>query len=195
MIQIITTIVPSYTRISPIPRPPSVFALWYIQYGTWKWKRNKKQGKPGLISMWITPGGHEVDIGGEGPTTKTIHWIIRFSSLPQFWTSDVSSKLPALASKKLTFKLSSFEYRPLPPYIHLTSTHVMNELRPFPFCRSLLPCIILNVNRRTKNGGGLGTRQWKNLPNLLPLVMLLMLHTRNNTHTDSNKLVIFSGIG
>jgi len=23
-----------------------------------------------------------------------------------------------------------------------------------------LPCIILNTNRRTKNGGGLGTRLW-----------------------------------
>ena len=38
-----------------------------------------------------------------------------------------------------------------PPYV----THVM----AFPIFRALpLPCIILNANRRTKNGGGLGMR-------------------------------------
>ena len=37
----------------------------------------------------------------------------------------------------------------------------------------------------------------KNNTQLLPLAMLLVLHTRNNTYgnnTDSNKVVIFSGI-
>ena len=38
-------------------------------------------------------------------------------------------------------------------------THVINETRPSPFFALFpLPCIILNANRRTKNGGGLGTR-------------------------------------
>ena len=39
-------------------------------------------------------------------------------------------------------------------------THVMNAPRPSPFffCTLPLPCIILNANRRTKNGVGLGTR-------------------------------------
>ena len=159
MIKIITTIVPSYTGISPIPRPPLVFALWFT-YSTVHGSGRETKNRESLASShhhvnnirWT-----EVDIGREGPTTKTMHWIIRLSSLPQFWTSDVSSKLPALASKKLAFKLSSFEYQPLPPYIHLTSTHVMNSGLSH-FCRSLLPYIILNANRRTKNGGGLGTR-------------------------------------
>ena len=37
-----------------------------------------------------------------------------------------------LTAKKLAFKFSLyvFEYRPLPPYIHLASTHVMNAPRP-----------------------------------------------------------------
>ena len=38
-------------------------------------------------------------------------------------------------------------------------THMVDETRPsLFFCALTLPCIILNANRRTKNGGGLGTR-------------------------------------
>ena len=38
-------------------------------------------------------------------------------------------------------------------------SHVIGVPRPSPFFAALpLPCIILNVNRRTKNGGGPGTR-------------------------------------
>ena len=35
-------------------------------------------------------GGHEVDVGGRGPTTKTTYWIIHLSVLLQTWTPDVS---------------------------------------------------------------------------------------------------------
>ena len=49
-----------------------------------------------------------------------------------------------------------------PPYVHLASTwrHTRDEWdQAFPVFRALpLPCIIPNANRRTKNGGGLGTR-------------------------------------
>ena len=49
-----------------------------------------------------------------------------------------------------------------PPYVHLASTRRHSRDRfsqAFPVFRALpLPCIILNENRRTKNGGGLGTR-------------------------------------
>ena len=49
-----------------------------------------------------------------------------------------------------------------PPYVHLASTRRHSRDRfsqAFPVFRALpLPCIILNKNRRTKNGGGLGTR-------------------------------------
>ena len=49
-----------------------------------------------------------------------------------------------------------------PPYVHLASTRRHSRDRfsqAFPVFRTLpLPCIILNENRRTKNGGGLGTR-------------------------------------
>ena len=55
-----------------------------------------------------------------------------------------------------------FERGPLPPYVHLASTRRHSRDRcsqAFPVFRALpLPCIILNENRRTKNGGGLGTR-------------------------------------
>ena len=62
---------------------------------------------------------------------------------------------------KVFFKYIIFERGPL-PYIHLTSTRHNSRdrcLQPFPvFAALLLPCIILNANRKTKNGGGLGTR-------------------------------------
>ena len=55
-----------------------------------------------------------------------------------------------------------FERGPLPPYVHLASTRRHSRDRcsqAFPiFCALPLPCILLNKNRRTKNGGGLGTR-------------------------------------
>ena len=55
-----------------------------------------------------------------------------------------------------------FERGPLPPYVHLASTRRHSRDRfsqAFPVFRALLlPCIILNANRRTKNGGGLGTK-------------------------------------
>ena len=52
-----------------------------------------------------------------------------------------------------------------PPYVHLASTrrHSRDKCsQAFPVFRALLPpCIILNANRRTKNGVGLGTRLLK----------------------------------
>ena len=75
-----------------------------------------------------------------------------------------------LASERSMMKSSTlfheFECGPLPPYVHLTSTsrppdviHVVSVPRPSPFFAALPPpCIILNANRRTKNGVGLGTR-------------------------------------
>ena len=65
-----------------------------------------------------------------------------------------------MTGKKLAFKFSTyiFEYRQLPPYVHLTSTHVMNTPRASPFFAGLpLPCIIVNANEG-KNRRGLGTR-------------------------------------
>ena len=62
-----------------------------------------------------------------------------------------------LTGKELAFELSS--YMVSPPYVHFVSTHVINQPRPSLFFTALLlPCIILNTNQRTKNGGGLGAR-------------------------------------
>jgi len=72
-------------------------------------------------------GGLEVDVEGRIPTAKTTHLIICLSFLLQFWTQTlVWSKLLQLA-----FKLSAyiFDYRSLPSYVHVVSTHVMNETR------------------------------------------------------------------
>ena len=55
-----------------------------------------------------------------------------------------------------------FERGPLPPFVHLMSTrrHLHDRCsQAFPVFHAFpLPCIILNENRRTKNGGGLRTR-------------------------------------
>ena len=60
-----------------------------------------------------------------------------------------------MTGKKLTFKFRTytFECWPLPPYVHLASTHVMNAPRPSPLFAGLpLPCIIVNANGRLKRG-------------------------------------------
>ena len=63
----------------------------------------------------------------------------------RFWTADLSvNKTTSLASK---FSAYIFEYWPLPPYVHLTSTHVMNAPKPSPFFASFLLQFII-VNRR-----------------------------------------------
>ena len=71
-----------------------------------------------------------------------------------------------------------FERGPLPPYVHLASTRRHSRDRcsqAFPVFRALpLPCIILNANRRTKNGGGLGTR-------LVATVQISFCRTFNET--------------
>jgi len=53
-------------------------------------EEREKRGRPGLIHhvsdvRW-TRGGRENDVRGRGPTTKTTHWIIHSSDLPQLWT-------------------------------------------------------------------------------------------------------------
>ena len=85
----------------------------------------EEQGRPGSIHhindiRW-TQGGRWGG-GGRARLTKTIHWIICSSTLPQFWIPDfklVSLKLLVLISKKLAFELSSyiFEFQPLTPYV------------------------------------------------------------------------------
>ena len=66
--------------------------------------------------------------------------------------------------KKLTLSFIAHELvdGQCPPYIHLASTRRHSRDRcsqAFPVFRALsLLCIVLNANRRTKNGGGLGTR-------------------------------------
>ena len=70
----------------------------------------------------MTSGGHEVDVGGEGPTAKAMHWIIHSSALPQFWTPDLSiNETTCLEQQETGFQFSSytFEHRFLPPTSNL----------------------------------------------------------------------------
>ena len=110
----------------------------------------------------MTSGGREVDVGGALPINQLV-------CNSEFLTSEVEycqSCEPQeswLSLECLTMKSSTlYERGPLPPYVHLASTRCHSRDRcsqAFPVFRTLvLPCIILNKNRRTKNRGGLGTR-------------------------------------
>ena len=69
-------------------------------------------------------------------------------------------------NKKIRPQACSFNGRPSPPHLPTIVIHMIKWTRPsLPFLHTVvpsffapLPCIILNENRRTKNGGGLGTR-------------------------------------
>ena len=97
-----------------------------------------------------------MDVGGRGPTGKTTHRTILSSALPRFRTPDLSvMEVLVLSGKKLAFKFSTyiFEYRLLPPYVHLASTHVMNAPRPSPcFCRPSALMYYCERKRKVKRG-------------------------------------------
>ena len=87
-----------------------------------------------------------------------------------------------------------FECGPLPPYVHLTSTRRHSRDRcsqAFPVFRAVpSSCIILNTNRRTKNGVGLGTRLVTNLIHRPPQRLLLAVCQGprvHKFHTESDK--------
>ena len=104
---------------------------------TWVAKNRKGLGSIHHVNgvRW-TWGGRR----GVGPNYQTMHWIIRSSALSQVW-------IPDLIMIETT--------APSPPYVHLTSTHVMNAPRPSPvFCSRVL----LWTQTEDKNGRGLKTR-------------------------------------
>ena len=113
----------------------------------------------------MTSGGCNVDVWGALP----INQLVYNKRQSEFLTCEVEycrSCEPQeswLSLERSMMKSSTlFERGPLPPYVHLASTRRHSRDRcsqAFPVFRALLlPCIILNENRRTKNGGGLGTR-------------------------------------
>ena len=96
----------------------------------------------------MTSGGRE-DVGGEGPNCQNNAQDHPFECSTAFSSSRPKRDGNYLTGKKLAFKFNTyiFEYWPLPPYIHLASTHVMNTPGPSPFVAGLpLPCIIVNAN-------------------------------------------------
>lgn len=119
--------------------------------------RVTKNGKGlGLFIMWTTSGGREMDIGWRGPTAKTTHWqaFYRSSGLQMLaWL-----KLLILTGKNSLMSIVHTYLNICPsPYVHLGSTHTMNETT-FPVCLFVffsvlqLPCFTLNAKWRTKNG-------------------------------------------
>ena len=116
-------------------------------------KRHSKNGK-GLVSFitWMTSGGRKVDARLKGKGTNHKNNALDYP----FKCSTAVLDLRRWCGQNyslLEFIHYRFEYWPL-PYILPRSTRVINETRPSPFFAVF--CFV-NTNRRTKNGGGLGT--------------------------------------
>ena len=122
---------------SLVPRPPPFLPSVCIHNKTQERKTSEKQGRPGTIHhvndvRW-TQDGHR---GGEvqppkqctGSSIRVLYYSFGIQTLA--WT-----KLLILTAKKFAFKFSTylFEHWPLPPYVHLASTHMTNAPRPFLF--------------------------------------------------------------
>ena len=107
----------------------------------------------------MTSGGREIEVGGGSNCQNNVQ-DHPFECSTEFWAPDLSViETTHLDRQETHFQVCTyiFEYRPLPPYVHLMSTHVMNAPRPSLFFTDLLPCIIVNTDEG-KNGGGLGMR-------------------------------------
>ena len=117
----------------------------------------------------MTSGGRKVDVGGEGSNSNNVlDFIIKHSNDSQdprhdgqYSTSLGRNSLCGLLHMNLLLGTAYPTSTSCPPCVHLTSTRrhshdKCSQALPV-FHALLLPCIILNANRRTKNGGGLGT--------------------------------------
>ena len=91
-------------------------------------------------------GGAQLPKQRTGPSVRVLHHVFGLQTLA-WW------KLLVLTGKKLALKFSAyvFEYRPLPPYVHLMSTHVMNAPRP---SQSSAPMYYCERKRKVKTGEG-----------------------------------------
>ena len=126
-----------YTIISLVPRPPPFFVRF-------------------AFSIYM-------DVWGCCRSTNSCAIKNRASFLPVKYCRSCEPQESWLSLERSMMKSSTlFERGPLPPYVNIASTRRHSRDRcsqAFPvFCTFPLPCIILNANRRTKNGGGLGTR-------------------------------------
>ena len=127
------------------------------------WEHSSREWRQ-VDVRWTWGGGAQLPKLCTGSSVQALYRIFGLQTLA-WW------KLLVLNGKKLPFKFSMniFEYRPLPPYIHLTSTHVMNAPRPSPFFTGLpLPCIIVNANER-KNRTGKEATLYTPSPPITPL--------------------------
>ena len=118
----------------------------------------------------MTSSGRKVDVGGGGGGGGLpINQLMCNKRWSEILTSEVEYCQSCEPQESwLSFEHSMmkssmlFECGPLPPYVHLASTRRHSRDRcsqTFSVFRILpLQYIILNENRRTRNGGGLGTR-------------------------------------
>ena len=154
-----------WVLISLVPRPPYFTFCLRSQYtgAEDQQKKIRKAWEHSSVNdvRWTWGGcrgwGAQLPKQRTGPSVWALYHTFRLQTLA-WW------KLLVLSGKKLAFKFSTyiFEYRPLPPYVHLASTHVMNASRPSLFFAGIpLPCIIENANRRPKRDRpGTEARSW-----------------------------------
>ena len=135
------------------------FSSVCILCNTQKWKSTEKSWNTYHVNdVRCTQGGCR--LGGQCPTTSTRVINLRASFLlvkrEYSWSCECLGSCLATEHSKMKSStlFNVFECRPLPLHVYLTSTwrHSHDKYpRPFPFFTALLlPCTILNTNRRTK---------------------------------------------
>ena len=114
-------------------------SIHHVNDVRWTWGRHGREG----VQLPKQHTGSSVQMLYHSFGLQTLAWM----------------KLLVTTGKKLTFKFSTyiFEYWPLPTYIHLVSTHVMNAPRPSLFFAAFRSHILLWI-QKVKTRGGLGMR-------------------------------------
>ena len=120
--------------ISLVPRPHLFLHFVCVHNNTWEWKTDEKWGGTYPIPKRCT---------GSNTVLASRHlcgWNY------SFWRNSLSTLV----------RIYIFKYQPLPPFVTLESTHMMNTPRPSSTFTGLpLPCII---SLEGYNREGLGTR-------------------------------------
>ena len=129
----------------------------------------------------MTSGGREVDVGRKGSHTNNILDLSSSSSAPTIArtpdVNEIDSTRPSPVRNSLYRILhTSLLMCMAPPYV----IHVIGVPRPSPFFAALLlPCVILNANRRTNTGNAWErgyTHTMKTVPGVLIVECALAIY-------------------
>ena len=149
-------------QLASFPGLPRFFVLWFafsIIHGSGRlrktgkaWSHPSREWRQ-VDARWTQKLGDQPQKQGTGSYVRALYRTSGLKTLA--W-----SKLLTFTGKKLAFEVYSLHFLNIisSPGVH---SHDGWDQAFLVFRALPLPCIILNANRRTKNGGGLGTRLQK----------------------------------